>query len=375
MSGLNIYNDLQQLKEQAQNIKNSNEQSEANEAQAQELEKYNQELADKKASEEFTNALNDKANQEAFLKYKAQQSGINTQTQGLDSLLYADEKAQTEALKAQTQKQNTQIIPNEDEAMLQEAQRPKRYRNTGVAYFDNKDNLTIADAFLAKQLGLNISYIDMNLNANIKTTDVGRAKNELASLFADSKSLLDGTVLYEDTYKAQGGDGWFFGKSWGNFKAQLGRKLNSATNGLINPSSNANEKILSRNKLDTYTMASLMNGGAGKRTNQNIKDAGEVIDNTWKGRENYYAGVVSGLENGLNYMNEKITYMENAGIPLSKSDTLKLYLLNEMKKDLTQAQKGTALSANYKNNVKAMGILNEKGDKGIAEAMKLIYNK
>lgn len=374
MSGLNIYNDLQNLKDEAQSIKNAKAQTEANEAQAQELEKYNQELADKKASEEFTNALNDKANQEAFLKYKSEQSGINTQTQGLDSLLYADEKAQTEALKNQSKAQTQQIIPNEDEAMLQEAQRPKRYRNTGVAYFDNKDNLTIADAFLAKQLGLNISYVDMNLNANIKTTDVGRAKNELASLFADSKSLLDGTVLYEDTYKAQGGDGWF-GKSWGNWWAQAGRKLNSASNGLINLSSNANEKILSRNKLDTYTMASLMNGGAGKRTNQNIKDAGEVIDNTWKGRENYYAGVVSGLENGLNYMNEKITYMENAGIPLSKSDTLKLYLLNEMKKDLTQAQKGTALSNNYKNNVKAMGILNEKGDKGIAEAMKLFYNK
>lgn len=157
--------------------------------------------------------------------------------------------------------------------------------------------------------------------------------------------------------------------------AGLGRKINDATNGFINLSNSANEKILSRNKMDAYTLASLMNGGAGKRTNQNINDAKAVIDNTWKGRENYYAGVVSGLENGINFMNEKMSYMQNAGIPVSQSDGLKMYLLNELKKDLNTAQGKQPLSDSFERNRKALGILNEKGDAGINEAIRLIQAK
>ena len=118
-----------------------------------------------------------------------------------------------------------------------------------------------------------------------------------------------------------------------------------------------------------------MNGGAGKRTNQNINDAKAVIDNTWKGRENYYAGVVSGLENGINFMNEKMSYMQNAGIPVSQSDSLKMYLLNELKKDLNTAQGKQPLSDSFERNREALGILNEKGDAGINEAIRLIQAK
>lgn len=321
-----------------------------------------------KDQDEFTQALHDKALQEAFINYK----NTNPQSQNTpldtNNLMFAD----TQTKENITNTYNPQETQSQEELnYLQQATTPKLYRNTGISYFDNKEHLSLADAFLAKELGINLSYVNMDLNANVKKTDIGKAKNELAGLFADSKSLLDGVSHYEKTYLEQ--DSNTFLNS--HFMASLGRKINDATNGFINLSNSANEKILSRNKMDAYTLASLMNGGAGKRTNQNINDAKAVIDNTWKGRENYYAGVVSGLENGMNYMNEKMSYMQNAGIPVSQSDSLKMYLLNELKKDLNTAQGKQPLSDSFERNRKALGVLNEKGDAGINEAIRLIQAK
>ena len=321
-----------------------------------------------KDQDEFTQALHDKALQEAFINYK----NTNPQSQNTpldtNNLMFAD----TQTKENITNIYNPQETQSQEEFNhLQQATTPKLYRNTGISYFDNKEHLSLADAFLAKELGLNLSYVNMDLNANVKKTDIGKAKNELAGLFADSKSLLDGVSHYEKTYLEQDENTFLNSHAM----ASLGRKINDATNGFINLSNSANEKILSRNKMDAYTLASLMNGGAGKRTNQNINDAKAVIDNTWKGRENYYAGVVSGLENGINFMNEKMSYMQNAGIPVSQSDGLKMYLLNELKKDLNTAQGKQPLSDSFERNRKALGILNEKGDAGINEAIRLIQAK
>lgn len=324
----------------------------------------------------YTQELNNKQNQQDFLAWKQAQATQSTQQDTIspytntDNLLFADQETQKDYENAINQAQETPHI-SEDIEQLGQATAPKLYRNTGISYFDKKEHLSLADAFLAKELGLNLSYVNMDVNANVKKTDIGKAKNELAGLFADSKSLLDGVSHYEKTWQEEDKNNLFNS----HVMASLGRKINDSTNGFINLSNNANEKILSRNKMDAYTLASLMNGGAGKRTNQNINDAKAVIDNTWKGRENYYAGVVSGLENGINFMNEKMSFMQNAGIPVSQSDTLKMYLLNELKKDLNTAQGKQPLGDNFERNREALGILNEKGDAGINEAMRLIRGK
>lgn len=321
-----------------------------------------------KDQDEFTQALHDKAMQEAFINYKNTNAQSQNTPLDTNNLTFAD----TQTKENITNTYNPQETQSQEELNhLQQATTPKLYRNTGISYFDNKEHLSLADAFLAKELGINLSYVNMDLNANVKKTDIGKAKNELAGLFADSKSLLDGVSHYEKTYLEQDSNTFLNSHAM----ASLGRKINDATNGFINFSNSANEKILSRNKMDAYTLASLMNGGAGKRTNQNINDAKAVIDNTWKGRENYYAGVVSGLENGMNYMNEKMSYMQNAGIPVSQSDSLKMYLLNELKKDLNTAQGKQPLSDSFERNRKALGVLNEKGDAGINEAIRLIQAK
>lgn len=56
------------------------------------------------------------------------------------------------------------IIPPD----VSEGVKYQKYRNTGVDYFDRKGNLSLLDAYLAKQLGLNVSYnfhkIDMKVD-------------------------------------------------------------------------------------------------------------------------------------------------------------------------------------------------------------------
>ena len=199
-----------------------------------------------KDQDEFTQALHDKALQEAFINYK----NTNPQSQNTpldtNNLMFAD----TQTKENMTNTYNPQETQSQEEFNhLQQATTPKLYRNTGISYFDNKEHLSLADAFLAKQLGLNLSYVNMDLNANVKKTDIGKAKNELAGLFADSKSLLDGVSHYEKTYLEQDGNTFLNSHAM----AGLGRKINDVTNGFINFSNNANEKILTRNKMDAYT--------------------------------------------------------------------------------------------------------------------------
>ena len=312
--------------------------------------------------------------QEAYLQYKENNvTNQDPQTKyNKDDYIFANgTNTDNKQDNPQPIQENLQLNPQEKETLgiVNEVAKP-RYRNTGIALFDNKEELTLQDAFLANLLGADIRRIDVNLNANVKKTDVSKAKGELSNLFADTQVLFDSIDHYEDTYQKQE-DSWM---PFSNFFAGLGRKINQATNGLVNFSDNANEKILSNNIRDSYITASLMAGGAGKRTNQNIKDAKNVIDNTWKGRENYYAGIKSTLESGTANINEKISSMQAMGIPISQSDLLKMQLINDMNNMLGLAQNGEKLNTDFKKRKQALYILQQKGDSGIAEALMTIFN-
>lgn len=320
--------------------------------------------------QDIQNLANDKAMQEAFLKHKQN----NTTSQELqtkynkDDYIFANDSNTTSDTK-QDNPQDTQFTTQEKETLgiINEVANHK-YRNTGISYFDDRENLSLKDAFLANVLGADIRRIDVNLNANVKKTDVSKAKGELASLFSDTQVLFDSIDHYEDTYQKQK-DSYL---PFANFFASTGRKINNLTNGFINFSDNANEKILSNNTRDAYITASLMAGGAGKRTNQNIKDAKTVIDNTWKGRENYYAGIKSTLESGTANINEKISSMQDMGIPISQSDLLKMQFINDMNVMLGMAQNGEKLNNDFKKRKQALQILQQKGDVGISEALMTI---
>ena len=118
-----------------------------------------------KDQDEFTQALHDKALQEAFINYK----NTNPQSQNTpldtNNLMFAD----TQTKENITNTYNPQETQSQEEFNhLQQATTPKLYRNTGISYFDNKEHLSPADAFLAKELGINLSYVNMDLNANVK---------------------------------------------------------------------------------------------------------------------------------------------------------------------------------------------------------------
>ncbi len=88
-------------------------------------------------------------------------------------------------LESQSQSQNEPytIIPPD----VSEGVKYQKYRNTGVDYFDRKGNLSLLDAYLAKQLGLNVSYnfhkIDMKVDntSRIRQSVSGRNRYNKAS--------------------------------------------------------------------------------------------------------------------------------------------------------------------------------------------------
>lgn len=88
-------------------------------------------------------------------------------------------------LQSQSQSQNEPyaITPPD----VSEGVKYQKYRNTGVDYFDRKGNLSLLDAYLAKQLGLNVSYnfhkIDMKVDntSRIRQSVSGRNRFNKAS--------------------------------------------------------------------------------------------------------------------------------------------------------------------------------------------------
>lgn len=66
-------------------------------------------------------------------------------------------------------------------------------RNTGISYFDNKQNLTLLDAYIAKQLGLKTDRLVHKLD--VKSDNKHRVDN--ASRVADASSK---AAFYTDTY-------------------------------------------------------------------------------------------------------------------------------------------------------------------------------
>lgn len=99
-------------------------------------------------------------------------------------------------LESQTpqEQSNYAIIPPD----VSEGVKYQKYRNTGVDYFDRKGNLSLLDAYLAKQLGLNVSYnfhkIDMKVDNRTRTADYSKSLNDFTDTAINAtqtvKSLL-----------------------------------------------------------------------------------------------------------------------------------------------------------------------------------------
>lgn len=94
-------------------------------------------------------------------------------------------------LESQSQSQNEPytIIPPD----VSEGVKYQKYRNTGVDYFDRKGNLSLLDAYLAKQLGLNVSYnfhkIDMKVDNRTRNVNLTKSYNDYAAAVVNIKKV------------------------------------------------------------------------------------------------------------------------------------------------------------------------------------------
>lgn len=81
------------------------------------------------------------------------------------------------------------IIPPD----VSEGVKYQKYRNTGVDYFDRKGNLSLLDAYLAKQLGLNVRYnfhkIDMKVDNRTRNVNLTKSYNDFANSLSSIKKL------------------------------------------------------------------------------------------------------------------------------------------------------------------------------------------
>lgn len=321
------------------------------------LKNENTEKAPQKQDDKYNKELNDKANQEAFLLYKESTKGRNFQSDGIEQLDYADQGEKDKAIK----KEATPIILKEDEANLIQAQQPKRYRNTGLSYFDNRENISIADAYLAKLLGVNISLIDMNLNANVKTTDITKFRGDMSNVNIAIKDMSDSILDYESAEDA------------GSFGNRASRWLADKTGGIFEANEH-NGKILANSIRDQYNVANAL--ADGKTTNLDKENAKLMVGSTTKSRDNYFAGMESAIDKTLNKGFERVKAMEVSGLKVPESDYLSLDIAKIIRDEIKDARiNKTPMNERFYKAKEAQKLLYEQGDSAISQALKLIYSK
>lgn len=84
-------------------------------------------------------------------------------------------------------------------------------RNTGVAYFDNKENLTLLDAYIAKQLGIKterlVDKLDIKLDGRYRVDSLTKISDNSKKdhYYADTLMKSYGTMLSNDLSSITGG--------------------------------------------------------------------------------------------------------------------------------------------------------------------------
>ncbi|TLD79833.1 hypothetical protein LS68_009175 [Helicobacter sp. MIT 05-5293] len=113
-----------------------------------------------------------------------------------ESLSFDDAKSSEEINAIQPPQE---IPPSPQDMMIQPDKYEGSYldkrRNTGVAYFDKKEHLSLMDAYLAKQLGLNVSYVfhkmDIKSDNTHRVTNQTKSVNEITKHLGNAKSTIE----------------------------------------------------------------------------------------------------------------------------------------------------------------------------------------
>lgn len=240
---------------------------------------------------------------------------------------------------------------------------PTRYRNTGIPSIDYKQELTIGDLLLSRTLGLNLQYVDMNLNANVKNTDVTKTKTKLEGIIANANNVNHHIEEYEDENLGSLANRIsrsiaatpYIGGIWGNF------------------ASDANLKQNTRDVTLSYNVARTM--GNGKLSNQDVKNAQEVVSSKNTSQNGYYAKMAEINNLALNELNAEINTAQATGIPVSYENLLAREALSNLVDEYNVSAGEGKLTQRLRNNKQALELISKGDDESLAKAIKLMRKK
>lgn len=175
----------------------------------------------------------------------------------------------------QQAQQTLEMAQNQNEAAQNLPQ--NYFKSTNVRYLDDKlknNKTTLYDAYIAKKfLGLDLSEYgdksaDLNINAKVKGLGMTTSHDKMYSDVDDSLAI-DRTIMSSEGNLGVG--------------AGLGRWIHKTTGGLIDTSQG---EFIANTEMAAKALART-NGGGGRITNQQAKDAAEIVNPKFKDKENY----------------------------------------------------------------------------------------
>ncbi|RDU51878.1 hypothetical protein CQA49_08050 [Helicobacter sp. MIT 00-7814] len=176
--------------------------------------------------------------------------------------------------------------------------KPDFRRNTGIDYFDKKQNITLLDALLAKELGVSLQKVDMNANINMQAdVDLKQRQIALTEALKQNRETTNALNTISDNinYIAEA-------SGLGNY---LSRGLSNATGGYWNPS-DANKNILANGELVLNYLAKEVYGS--RPSNETMRYLRDLVDFKAKSPERIatdYAKILGLIANKLeNNMND-----------------------------------------------------------------------
>lgn len=310
---------------------------------------------------EYEDALNSKENQEAYLKYKQQQQNepkSTFQTIDNENLLYSND---TKPIQTEEEKPQTQIKINDDEASVLQATQPQKYRNSGIAYFDNKKDLSIADAFLANYLKADIRLIDMNVNANVKKTNMNQALNKM---YSTNNSIMQYTEGIDD----------YVVKDLGSVGDIISRKWNRFTGGALSWTSNDNKREQGLNESRARAYANIMSENPRGVTQKDMEISRGNVSTNYKDKTGVIADTNNLLTIARNKQQEEFNKIEELGKEIPMAEQLKLQAIDNMIKATSNGQYD---STKFTSNRNAILLLQQNKDdpRAIEKALQLIYKE
>lgn len=252
---------------------------------------------------------------------------------------------------------------------LQNATMPKMYRNTGVTYFDTKENLGLADVYLAKLLGLDVKRVDMNvnMNANVKMQDIGKTQSALNNMASTISNLNTGMEEYAD-------------ENAGNWSGRTATQLMDLPYGFgalyqsipfIGPDTTSMKQHALNNDR-SYAYAKILTGG-GKPTNMTITDAKSLASGANKTPQAYYANQAVINQRGLDEFNSVLRTAEMQGIPLTPEQYYRRDAIEKIVAGYNESSKDGELTKSTRDGIKAMQLLQTGRPDDTTKAIQLIY--